>query len=40
MQQWPWAKIFACRPANPLKNRQTFYGMMCKVNLSMHSRDV
>ena len=40
MQQWPWAKTFASRPENPLKNCQKTYGMMCKVNLSMHSCDV
>ena len=36
----PFAKIFATRPENPLKNRHCFYCMICRRNESMKSRGV
>ena len=34
----PFAKIFATGPENPLKNRHSFYCMICRRNVSMKSR--
>ena len=34
----PFAKIFATGPENPLKNRDCFYCMICRRNVSMKSR--
>ena len=34
----PFAKIFATGPENPLKNRHSFYCMLCRRNVSMRSR--
>ena len=34
------AKLFATGPEHPIENRQQFYRMICKVNVSMRSRGV
>ena len=34
----PFAKIFATEPEEPLKNRQCFFCMLSKKNISMKSR--
>ena len=34
----PFAKVFATGPDDPLKNRYSFYCMLCKRNISMRTR--
>ena len=34
----PFVKLFATGPENPLKNRYSFYCMLCKRNISMRTR--
>ena len=34
----PFAKVFATGPDDPLKNRYSFYCMLCKGNISMRTR--
>ena len=34
----PFAKVFATGPDDPLKNRYSFYCMLCKKNISMRTR--